>query len=535
MKISVVSGAPDERAADVLAIGVFSLPAAAAKAAEKAGGDKAETKAEAKATAKANKAARKAKPEGGGLLKGAASNVDTALDGVLGKTAEAEGFKGEAGQTFSLHTHGRIQASRVLLVGLGNPDKLQLDGLRKLAGIAVQHGNKTKAKRVVIVLPEGLDSIDTLQSIEAAAEGAHLAGYRFDRYISKEKEAPSVTDVELSVTEKVRADNALKRAAAIAEGTALARDLVNEPPSILTPVRFAEKAVEAGKAAGFKVTVMTEKEIAKENMGLLMAVAKASSPYTPPRVVKLEYTPKKARRHVAFVGKGLTFDSGGLDIKPAAGMLDMKIDMAGAAAVLGALVAIAQIEPDTKVTGYLGCVENGIGGNAYHPSDVLISRKGLSVEINNTDAEGRLVLADVIDLCITKDEPDLLIDLATLTGACVVALGPTTAGLFTEDDELAQDIRTVGKRAGEDFWRLPLNDELLGQLKSPIADMKNTGERYGGAITAALFLKQFVDGRVKWAHLDIAGPAQAEKDTEYTFKGGSGFAVRTLVGLIDAA
>ena len=190
-------------------------------------------------------------------------------------------------------------------------------------------------------------------------------------------------------------------------------------------------------------------------------------------------------------------------------------------------------KPRVAVTGYLGCVENGIGGNAYHPGDIITSRKGLTVEINNTDAEGRLVLADCIDLALTEEKPDVLIDLATLTGACMVALGPTTAGVFSDDDELAEDIRTIGKRAGEDFWRLPLNEVLFEQLKSNIADMKNTGIRYGGAITAALFLKQFVDGRCTWAHLDIAGPADTDREWDYVQKGGVGFGVRTLVGLID--
>ena len=255
--------------------------------------------------------------------------------------------------------------------------------------------------------------------------------------------------------------------------------------------------------------------------------------------MRLDYRPLKksprsrAQKHVVLVGKGLTFDCGGLDIKPADGMLDMKVDMSGAAAVLGAMVAIARIKPDVAVTGYLGCVENGIGGNAYHPGDILKSRKGLTVEINNTDAEGRLVLADCIDLALTQHKPDLLIDLATLTGASMVALGPSTAAVFTDDDSLAEDVKSIGKRNGEDFWRLPLNDDLLVQLKSPIADMKNTGLRYGGAITAALFLKQFVDGRAPWAHLDIAGPASSDKEGDYTPKGGAGFGVRTLVGLID--
>ena len=343
-----------------------------------------------------------------------------------------------------------------------------------------------------------------------------------------------MTSVELLQQSAPLAKAAVTRGQAIAEGVALARDLVNECPSALTPAQFATEARKVGRQSNLTVSVLDEKGLAKERMGMMLAVARAATPYTPPRLVKLSYTPKKkAKKHVCLVGKGLTFDSGGLDIKPAAGMLDMKVDMSGAAAVLGAMSAIGKLRPDVKVTAYLGCVENGIGGNAYHPGDVLTSRKGLTVEVNNTDAEGRLVLADCIDYALSKDKPDVLIDLATLTGACMVALGPTTAGLFTDDDDLAADLRNAGIRAGEDFWRLPLNDDLMGQLKSQIADCRNTGERMGGAITAALFLKQFVDDRATWAHLDIAGPATSDKEEGYKARGGAGFGVRTLVGFID--
>jgi leucyl aminopeptidase len=367
-----------------------------------------------------------------------------------------------------------------------------------------------------------------------AAEGAQLAAYKFSKYLTKDKPNPSLDEVELAVPGRARHDEALKRARAVVDGVVMARDLVNEPAGSLTPVDFAQRAEDAGKKYGFKVVVLDEKDLAKERMGLMLAVSAAAMPYHPCRLVRLEYRPsKKAKKHIALVGKGLTFDTGGLDIKPADGMLDMKVDMSGAAAVLGAMIAIAQIKPRVAVTGYLGCVENGIGGNAYHPGDVLTSRKGLTVEINNTDAEGRLVLADCIDLAISEQKPDVLIDLATLTGACMVALGPTTAGIFSDDETLAEDIRTIGKRCGEDFWRLPLNDALFDQLKSNIADMKNTGLRYGGAITAAIFLKQFVDGRTTWAHLDIAGPADTDREWDYIAKGGAGFGVRTLVGLID--
>jgi leucyl aminopeptidase len=519
MKLLAVTGAPEARSADLLAYAVFLEPAVPSKKTSSRGEQAAKKKA--------------SRPPTSTPLPAALATVDDALGGVLGTAMSAEGFSGAAGQTLVLHTHGKLASSRVLLVGMGSADKVSPDTFRRFAGQVVRAAERVKATKVVAVVPE-TDRVRLEVSVEAATEGALLAAYRFNRYVTKSPSTSSVQQVELAVRGRAKLDAAIARGVAVAEGVCLARDLVNEPPATLTPVEFAARAVASGRAHGFKVSVLDEKAIAREKMGLLLAVAKAAAPYTPPRVVRLEYRPKgKARKHICLVGKGLTFDSGGLDIKPADGMLDMKIDMSGAAAVLGAMSAIARIKPDVAVTGYLGCVENGIGGNAYHPGDILTSRKGLTIEINNTDAEGRLVLADVIDLAITKDAPDLLIDLATLTGACMVALGPTMAGVFTDDDALAADILTIGKRCGEDFWRLPLNDELQGQLKSPIADSKNTGTRMGGAITAALFLKMFVDDRVNWAHIDLAGPASSEKETDYLAKGGTGFGVRTLVGLID--
>ena len=525
MKISVVSGAPDARTADLLVYPAFALPEAGAAPAKPAKGKKGK---------KAPRAAKAARPEPG--FGPHLADVDDALGGLLSDTAREEGFTGAAGTSFLMHSHGRVAARRVALVGVGEPARLTADGVRKLAACTTRLADKAKAKRVVLVLPE-MGELRADARVQAAAEGALLATYRFSKYLTKDKDKAASSVEELEIAAAVRSKIgavSIERARAITDGVCLARDLVNEPAGVLTPVELARRAAAAGKEHGFEVEILDDKDLARERMGLVLAVAQAASPYRPPRVVKLTYKPpKKSRKKVALVGKGLTFDSGGLDIKPADGMLDMKVDMSGAAAVLGAFVALARLKPRVALTGWLGCVENGVGGNAYHPGDVLTSRKGLTVEINNTDAEGRLVLADCIDLALTEAKPDTLIDLATLTGACMVALGPTTAGLFTDDDELAEDIRNAGKRAGEDFWRLPLNDALFEQLKSSIADMKNTGLRFGGAITAALFLKQFVDGRATWAHLDIAGPADTDKDADYTGKGGVGFGVRTLVGLID--
>lgn len=533
MKIQVTSGAAYERKGDLLVLGVF-------KATDDAGGAKGED-APAKKTAKKKKAAKKVSAKKGGdegaWLRSQIAAVDAALDGHLVSTAVAEGYSASLGETFWMHTHGKLNAKRVLLIGLGKADDVAVDSFRRVGGKAVSSANQVKARRVVLALPD-VEGLRDEAVIGATAEGALLANYRFDRHLTENNEPPTAAELEIvsETASRTSPKAALERAHAIADGVRLARDLVNECPANLTPEQFAKEAQQAGRQAGLQVKVLGEAELKRERMGLMLAVARAASPYTPPRLVRLHYKPKgKARKRVALVGKGLTFDSGGLDIKPAAGMLDMKVDMGGAAAVLGAMLAIGRLKPDVEVIGYLGCVENGVGGNAYHPGDILKSRKGLTVEVNNTDAEGRLVLADCIDYALTTDKPDILIDLATLTGACMVALGPSTAGLFSDDDELAEDILSAGERGGEDFWRLPLNEDLAGQLKSQVADMRNTGERWGGAITAALFLKRFVDGRAKWAHLDIAGPATMEREHDYTPRGGAGFGVRTIVGVVDPA
>lgn len=498
MKVSVHGGAPHARKVDVLVLGV-------------AGDGKTAV-----------------------TLSGAAADVDQALSGVLAGVVKDEAFTGKAGKTLVVHTHGHIAARRVVLLGLGETGKLTQDGLRTAAGHAVNAANAVKGATVGLVLPS-IDGLDDDASIRTQAEGSILAAYAFDKYLSKKNEN-TAAEVELLGFDAVPAgaDAAIEAAHNVSNGVMLARDLVNEPAGTLNPEAFADRMVAMGKDVGLSVDVLMPDTLKQERMNLLLAVAAAATPYSPPRVVRLGYTPKgEAKKHIVLVGKGLTFDCGGLDIKPAAGMLDMKMDMGGAAAVAGAMMAIAKLAPEgVAVTGYLGLVENGIGGNAYHPGDVIVSRKGISVEVNNTDAEGRLVMADVIDYAIEKESPDTLIDLATLTGACMVALGPHTAGLMSEVDGLVDAIKTSGEAAGEDFWRLPLNKKLDSQLKSKIADTKNTGERWGGAITAGLFLSKFVDGRADWAHIDIAGPTLSSKAEPYQPAGGTGFAVRTLAGFL---
>ncbi len=451
------------------------------------------------------------------------------LNLILKKVA-LQGFDGQDGQTVQSDGPRENTLRRIQWIGLGAKPTLQT--FRELGAKALKARTEEELN-LILVVPETSEA-GLNDCLTQSALGVALADYRFDKYTQKKYKGLASLDI---VGAKKPSNSARERILgyvdAIRSGTFLARDLVNEPAGSLNPVRFAEVAKDLAKGNPLKVKVLDEKALAKENMNMMLAVSKASLPYTPPRLVKIEYAPKNAKKHICLVGKGLTFDSGGLDLKPPASMLDMKLDMGGAAAVIGAMAAIAKLEPKCRVTGYLGCVENGIGGNAYHPGDVLISRKGISVEVNNTDAEGRLVLGDCIDYAITKDKPDVLVDLATLTGACMIALGPLSAGLYSDDETLLNKMLGAGSESIEGLWRLPLDRRLLPQLKSLIADTKNTGKRYGGSITAALFLEKFVDGRVKWAHLDVAGPAMSEGDLAWVPKGGAGFGVETLARFVS--
>jgi leucyl aminopeptidase len=314
-------------------------------------------------------------------------------------------------------------------------------------------------------------------------------------------------------------------AQAISAGVTTVRDLGNTPANVMTPERLAERAEEVSKSVGVKCTVYGKREIERMKMGGLIAVNRGSD--LDPRFVVMEYAPKRAKKHVALVGKGITFDSGGISIKPAEKMEEMKFDMCGAAAVIGIMEAAAQLELPVKVTGIFAATENLPSGSAYKPGEIITMMNGKTVEIVNTDAEGRMILGDALHYA-SNLKPDHLIDYATLTGACVVALGSDAAGLFTDDDELARKLIIAGERTGERVWRLPLWDDYKELIRSEWADMKNSGGRWGGAITAAVFLKEFVDCP-SWAHLDIAGTAYAENETPREAKGATGAGVRVTI------
>lgn len=461
--------------------------------------------------------------------------LDKALGGLLVRLATEEKFKAKAEQSLTVQTHEKLPAARVMLLGLGARARFEAETLRLAAGRGVKAARRVGASRLSLSLP-GVREIEAC--VRAATEGLLLGDYRFDRYkTSEKKDAPRpVREAALVLPEEVERAKALDEALALgvlcAEATNWARDLVNEPANHLVPEDLGRLARQVAREGKLKVEVLDRAEIAKLRMGLFLGVAQGS--VQPPVLVHLWYQPAAraaaAKKPLVFVGKAITFDSGGLSLKPTDSMVDMKVDMAGSAAVLGAMKAIARLKPPFPVHAYLGACENMPGGRAYKPGDVLTSRLGKTVEITNTDAEGRLVLGDVLAWA-RELEPALLVDLATLTGACVVALGNYVTGVFGSEDAAAWEVLEAAKGAGEEMWRLPLTELQRDANKSEIADLKNSGERWAGAVNAALFLKEFV-GETPWVHLDIAGPATSPKERGYLSKGATGVGVRTLIELV---
>ena len=441
----------------------------------------------------------------------------------------ALGAAGKPEEITKIPTAGRLAAPLVVAVGLGagpgtGQDQAErlayLGRLRRAAGASARDLTSGRSRRIAIALPAGEPD-----EAEAVALGALLGSYAFRRYRTTGT-APG--DFELTV--HTPQDDAVGRARILAEAMTLVRDLVNTPPADMVPADLAAAAERAASASGLGVQVLDENELAKDGYGGILAVGMGS--VHPPRLVRLEYTSPEATSTVVFVGKGITFDSGGLSLKTPKGMETMKADMSGAAAVLGALQAIAALGPAVNVVGYMSIAENMPGGGAQRPSDVITIYGGKTVEVLNTDAEGRLVLADAVARS-GADAPALLVDVATLTGAQTVALGTRTAGVMASDDALAAQVADSARRAGEAMWPMPLPEELRKGLDSSVADLANvSGDRGGGMLVGGLFLREFVPDGVRWAHLDIAGPAFNDGGPYgYTPKGGTGAAVRTLVQL----
>ncbi|MFZ0544032.1 MAG: leucyl aminopeptidase [Candidatus Promineifilaceae bacterium] len=460
---------------------------------------------------------------------GATGAVDEALNGAIRELISSGDLKGNCGEVITLYPRGAIPARRVLVVGLGKADEFDLEGVRKAAASAVNQARKLNAKNVATIIHgAGIGNLPVEAAAQAVVEGSLLALYQIDADKEKsEEDALSIeqlTIVEYDEGKLAAIEQGAKAAEAIAAGVSLARQLVNMPPNVTTPTRMAEAATEIANAHQMKLTVGDRAWAAERKMGGFLAVAKGAG--EEPKFIVMEHNgDREDLETVVLVGKGITFDTGGISIKPSQGMGLMKTDMGGAAAVLGAMKVVGMLDLPLRVIGITPCTENMPDANAYRPADVIKASNGKTIEIISTDAEGRMVLADGL-VYAGQYNPKAVVDLATLTGACVVALGYTAAGLFTADDSLRDKLVSAGKTVNEQLWPLPLWDDYKEYIKSDVADVKNSGGRPAGAATAAIFLKQFTD--YPWAHLDIAGVAYSEKGKPYSPAGATGFGVRLL-------
>ena len=455
--------------------------------------------------------------------------LGTATD-LVKRAAETNQFKGKSASTLDILAPQGLKVSRLIVVGAGKVASLKDNDFLKFGGTAagkLRAGND--AATIIAELPDGAMKPE---QAAAVAAGVRLRAYKFDRYKTKKKDGEDLAlraDISIAVDDVAAARKAFAPGAHVVDGVVTARDLVNEPPNVLFPVEFARRASQLRKL-GVGVEILDVKAMTKLGMGALLGVAQGST--QPGRTVIMRWNGgKRGDAPVAFIGKGVCFDTGGISIKGAASMEDMKGDMGGAACVVGLMHALAARKAKVNAVGAIGLVENMPDGNAQRPGDIVTSMSGQTIEIINTDAEGRLVLADVLWYVAKKFKPKFMVDLATLTGAIMVALGTEYAGLFSNNDELAERLTKVGLATGERLWRMPLGPEYDKQIDSQFADVKNTGGRNGGSITAAQFLQRFVD-ETPWAHLDIAGTAMGAPKTEINQSWGSGFGVRLLDRLV---
>ena len=469
-------------------------------------------------------------------LDGIGKQIDKKVRGTISKVLDPGEFKGKLNATAIIHTFGQIPTERLLLVGLGKQAEFTLEKLRQASGAAAACARAKGLATVTSSLHlHDVAGATPHQIGQVIAEGATLALYRFGKYKTEkedEKEEPKELKSFILPEKNTQRRRELVRGAnmgaRIAAAVSQARDLVNEPAGTLTPTALANRAKALSREHGFKCTVLMPDRIKKLKMGALLGVAQGS--HQPPRLIVLEYNgDNSGSRPLAFVGKAITFDSGGISLKPAQGMGEMKTDMSGGAAVVGAVCAAATLKLPVNIVGIIPATENLPGGGAYKPGDVLRSMSGITIEVDNTDAEGRLILSDALTYA-DRYKPAAIIDLATLTGAVVIALGHVNTGLMGNDDDLAKKMEDAAHITSEKVWRLPLDEEYAEQIKSDIADVKNVGGRPAGSITAGMFLKKFVKD-TPWAHLDIAGTAWSEKARPYCPKGATGVGVRLLTQL----
>lgn len=460
-------------------------------------------------------------------------HTDKTLKALIGAAKAYTEFKGKKGDVITLFEPAETRITRALFFGLGKAETLTGESFRAFAGKAVKSCINAGLPAMTLATPSAAElTINDETLLGTLMEGACLGNHIYDRYKMEKEKTPVKSVVLMATAAQKKAYSGLaKSVAAVCDASVMAREWVTTPSNDKRPEAFAEMIQKAARTAGLKTRIMDDRWLEKQQFGAMLAVAQGSS--AKPRLVTMEYAPKGAGKTVVLVGKGVTFDSGGINLKPSGSIETMKMDMSGAAAVAGTMMAVARLKPGVKVVGVMPLVENMPSGTAIRPGDIIRSYTGKTIEIGNTDAEGRLILIDAMAWAIKQYKPDTLIDLATLTGACVVALGEKIAGVFSKDPELAASIVASGEKTHERCWRLPLPEDYKELLKNDFADMNNVSSgRWGGAITAALFLSEFV-GDTRWAHIDIAGPAWAKKASDYCGAGGTGFGVRLLCDLLE--
>ena len=469
------------------------------------------------------------------LLAEKARDVNGLLDGQIQAMYDDGEFKAELGEMVTVYPMGKLVAKRIIVIGLGPLEKMNTQSIRRSSAIAARHAQQTGAHDIALALHSDEWSIDLNDSVQAEVEGALLGLYTFRKYKQAQANGNGrgMTRIDLLTADHANEsmlDQAVDHGAALAQATNFARDLVNEPPNVLTPTELAHRASAMAKQFGIEYQVLDRPEMQELGMGGLLAVSQGSN--EPAKFIILRYrgAPEHGNHGIALVGKGITFDTGGISLKSPEGMHQMKGDMAGAAAVIGAMQAIAALKPHVNVTALVPTTENMPSGTAYRPGDILRIMNGKTIEIVNTDAEGRLVLADALSYAV-KDGLSPIIDVATLTGGIVVALGSVMSGLFSNNQELGDEIIAAGQIAGEKFWPMPLDDEYKEAIQSDVADIKQTGGRYASSVTAAKILEHFV-GDAQWAHLDIAGTDFNDAKKPYQEYGATGVAVRTLAEFV---
>jgi len=468
-------------------------------------------------------------------LQGPAAEMNTILNGTLQKVIRDENFKGDAEKTLLIHTLGRIPAKRVCIIGLGKEKEFTLDRLRRIFSKTAQIAKSVHAAECISALHGwGNKKFPEKELSQSAAEGVYLGAYRFGKY-KKEEGGKDLKKVSLLLEPRMaltRVQAGIRTGTLAAEAANFTRSLVNEPGNVITPITLAAEARKIARKGGLSCKILAEKEIEKMGMGAYLGVAQGST--NPPRFIHLTYQARgrSSKKSIALVGKGITFDSGGLSLKPSSAMQTMKMDKAGACTVLGVMQALPTLKPNVTVHGIIAAAENMPGGKAQRPDDIVRAMNGKTIEVLNTDAEGRLTLADALSYA-ARLKPDRIIDLATLTGACVVALGEYTAGVMGNDEPFINLFLKQAKEAGERMWPLPFDENMKENLKSKVADLKNIGNRWGGAITAGMFLQEFV-GDIPWIHIDIAGPAYNEKSWGYHPGGATGIGVRSLLHYLSS-